>query len=98
MGEESSGTGPGTGGSTPEAPEAQEAISLDSAVEGRRYLVRWDDCCAQGYFISVLESKNYVPDPPDPAPFLDSLKFANGVTVSRHGVSLQEAGINPGTG
>lgn len=65
-------------------------VSMEGAKEGRRYRVRWDDCCAQGNFEAVLERKNYVPDPPEPEPFLESLTFANGVTISGHGVALEE--------
>ena len=67
-------------------------MNPEEAVEGRRYRVRWDDCCAQGSFEAVLERKNYVPDPPEPEPFLEGLIFANGVTVSGHGIVLTEVG------
>ena len=50
----------------------------------------WHDCCVDGNFEAVLERKNYVPDPPEPEPFLDSVTFANGVTISGHGVGLEE--------
>lgn len=65
-------------------------IEMESAEEGKRYRVEWDDCCAQGRFEAVLKAKNYVPDPPEPAPFLESLTFANGVTISGHGIGLEE--------
>jgi hypothetical protein len=64
-------------------------IDAGDAEEGAVYEVTWDDCCAQGRFVAVLERKNYVPDPPEPRPFLESLAFANGVTVSGHGVILR---------
>ena len=64
---------------------------MEGAEEGRRYRVEWYDCCAQGSFEAVLERKNYVPDPPEPEPFLESLTFTNGVTISGHGVGLEEA-------
>ena len=63
---------------------------MESAEEGRRYRVKWDDCCASGSFEAVLERKTYVPDPPEPEPVLESLTFANGVTISGHGVGLEE--------
>jgi hypothetical protein len=65
-------------------------MDLADAEEGKRYRVEWDDCCAQGGFEALLERKNYVPDPPEPEPFLESLIFANGVTISGHGVGLEE--------
>lgn len=70
---------------------------MESAEEGRRYRVKWDDCCAAGSFEAVLERKNYVPDPPEPEPFLESLTFDNGVTISGRGVALDEAPRRPVT-
>ena len=60
---------------------------------GKRYRVEFKDCCVEGHFEAVLEVKNYVPNSPDdPTPFLDSLTFANGVTISDGiGVRLTEA-------
>jgi hypothetical protein len=66
-------------------------MELESTEEGKRYRVAWGDCCAQGNFEAVLTRKNYVPDPPEPEPFLESLTFDNGVTISGHGVALEEA-------
>lgn len=66
-------------------------MELADAVAGRRYCVKWTDCCAQGRFEAVLERKNYVPDPPEPEPFLESVTFANGVTISGIAVRLEEA-------
>jgi hypothetical protein len=66
-------------------------VELAAAEEGKRYRVTWDDCCVGGSFEAVLERKNYVPDPPEPEPFLESVTFANGVTISGHGVGLEEA-------
>jgi len=63
---------------------------MEDAEVGKRYRVDWDDCCVQGSFEAVLEAKNYVPDPPEPEPFLESLTFGNGVTISGHGVGLEE--------
>jgi hypothetical protein len=65
-------------------------IDMEDAEVGKRYRVDWDDCCVQGSFEAVLEAKNYVPDPPEPEPFLESLTFGNGVTISGHGVGLEE--------
>ena len=65
-------------------------MKLEDAEEGKRYRVKWDDCCAGGNFEAVLLRKNYVPDPPEPEPFLEDVTFANGVTVSGHGVALEE--------
>lgn len=64
-------------------------MTLEDAVEGTRYKVVFDDCCAQGSFEAVLTSKNYRPDPPEPAPFLVSVTFDNGVTISGYGVQLE---------
>ena len=69
---------------------------MEDAVIGRLYRVEWDDCCAKGSFEAVLAVKRYVPDPPEPEPFLDGLLFANGVTVSGIGVVLTELGGDPG--
>jgi hypothetical protein len=63
---------------------------MEDAVVGRLYRVEWDDCCAKGSFKSVLAVKQHIPDPPEPTPFLDGLLFANGVTISGHGVQLTE--------
>ena len=65
-------------------------VELEDAVVGKRYRVEFDDCCVEGSFEAVLEAKNYVPDPPDPEPFLESLTFANGVTIRGFGVELTE--------
>jgi hypothetical protein len=63
---------------------------MEDAEVGKRYRVDWDDCCVEGSFEAVLEAKNYVPDPPEPEPFLESATFGNGVTISGHGVGLEE--------
>jgi hypothetical protein len=65
-------------------------VDLENAEEGHRYRVEWHDCCTEGGFEAMLERKNYVPDPPEPEPFLESLTFANGVTISGYGVDLEE--------
>ena len=65
-------------------------MDLESAEEGQRYKVVFYDCCVQGEFTATLTRKNYVPAPPDPEPFLESLTFGNGVTISGHGISLEE--------
>ena len=65
-------------------------MELEDAEEGKRYRVTWHDCCAVGSFEALLERKNYVPDPPEPEPFLEGLTFANGVTISGRGVGLEE--------
>ena len=67
------------------------SIELADAKEGRRYRVTWGDCCCDGSFEAILERKNYVPDPPEPEPFLESVTFANGVTVSGMAVRLEES-------
>lgn len=64
-------------------------MELENAEEGRRYKVTWDDCCVQGNFEAVLTSKNYVPDPTWDDPYLESLTFGNGVTISGHGIGLE---------
>lgn len=66
-------------------------MTLVDATEGTRYKVSFSDCCVGGSFEAVLVSKNYIPDPPEPVPFLDSVTFDNGVTISGHGVSLEAA-------
>lgn len=66
-------------------------MDLEAAAVGQRYRVTWDDCCAQGSFEAVLEAKNSHIDPVDHEQMLDSLTFANGVTVSGYGVHLAEA-------
>ena len=65
-------------------------MELEDAEEGKRDRVTWDDCCVSGNFEAILERKNYVPDPPEPEPYLESLTFANGITISGHGVGLEE--------
>jgi hypothetical protein len=49
---------------------------------GVTYKVTFDDCCVKGSFTSALTAKNYVPDPPETEPFLESVTFANGVTLT----------------
>lgn len=79
--------------------EQHTYLPLEEVVEGKRYRVAWDDCCVQGNFESVLERKNYVPNSPtDPTPFLDSLTFDNGVTVSGHGIYIEKADAADATG
>jgi hypothetical protein len=70
----------------------QEPMALEDAVVGTRYRVTWNDCCVEGFFESALASKNYVPDPPAPEPFLESVTFGNGVTISSFGYALEPAG------
>lgn len=67
-------------------------ITFEAAVEGKRYLVEWEDCCVEGSFEAVLERKNYGRNntPDNHSLYLDSLTFANGVTIDGHGVSLTE--------
>jgi hypothetical protein len=65
-------------------------MRLEEAETGRKYRVTWQDCCAEGSFEAVLERKNYVPDPPEPEPFLESVTFANGVTISGRSVDATE--------
>lgn len=67
-----------------------EPAGLDRAEEGKRYRVSWNDCCTQGSFEAVLESKNYVPDPPESEPFLENVTFGNGVTLSGSCIELEE--------
>lgn len=74
-----------------------ERLSLEDAREGTAYRVAWDDCCAQGSFTAAVFSKNYTPDPPEPEPFLQSVTFGNGVTLSGHGVYLEEIIPEAGT-
>ena len=82
---------PSSGVSSPNLPAGHDGVmELQSAVEGTRYRVIWDDCCAGGSFEAVLTRKNYVPDPPEPEPFLENVTFDNGVTISGHGVVLEE--------
>ena len=59
-----------------------EGDSLDRAEIGAAYKVTFDDCCVKGSFTSALTAKNYVPDPPEAEPFLESVTFANGVTLT----------------
>ena len=63
----------------------------EAAEVGKRYRVSWDDCCVAGSFEAVLTAKNYVPDPPEAEPFLESVTFGNGVTFTRLGVQFEEA-------
>jgi len=61
---------------------------------GKVYRVTFSDCCVEGSFEAELVSKNYVPDPPDPDPFLQDVTFGNGVTISGCVVTLTE-GTSP---
>ena len=79
-------------------PVARE-LELEEAETGKRYRVEFKDCCVEGSFEAVLTAKNYVPNSPsDPTPFLDSLTFGNGVTISGTGVGLAEVTLCPDCG
>ena len=76
-----------------------EAVTLEDAQEGKRYKVTWDDCSVQDSFEATVTSMNYVPDPPEPEPFLDSATFDNGVTVSgSYGYVLEDAPVADSAG
>jgi hypothetical protein len=64
-------------------------VEMDNAEVGARYRVSWDDCCAQGSFESGVTARNERPDTAGGGTYLESLTFANGVTVSGHGVILE---------
>ena len=67
-------------------------MELEDAEVGRRYRVEFRDCCVEGHFEAPLAAKNYVPNSSaDQAPFLDSLTFANGITIEGIAVCLEEA-------
>lgn len=55
-----------------------DCVALEDAVPGRRYRVTWDDCCAQGQFEAELLACS---PPGDGTVPVESLTFANGVTV-----------------
>lgn len=63
-----------------------------------RYKVTFHDCCVQGEFTAVLASKNYDPDDPGSEPYLESLTFGNGVTLSGTGYDLEEVQGSGGGG
>lgn len=64
-------------------------MTAEDAEVGTTYKVTLQDCCIEGTFTSELTAKNYVPDLPEPQPFLESVTFANGVTLTEFsGASL----------
>jgi hypothetical protein len=66
-------------------------VNLEDAQQGKRYKVTWDDCCVQGSFEATVTAVNYDPDDSGPEPFLDSVTFGNGVTLSgSYGYDLKE--------
>jgi hypothetical protein len=69
-------------------------ISVEDAEIGRFYTVSWDDCCTKGSFSALLVAKNYVPDPPEPEPFLENVTFSNGVTIGGNCAVLEEDGAS----
>jgi hypothetical protein len=72
----------------------EEADYLVSAQVGTRYRVKWADCCARGSFEATLTTKNYA-DIDGYPPYVNSLTFDNGVTISGMKVEIEAAQSAP---
>lgn len=58
-------------------------MSIDDVEIGKRYKISFDDCCVQGFFTASVLSIEVIED------FVSSVTFDNGVTISGHGVFVE---------
>lgn len=63
-------------------------IGMDSAEIGKRYLVKFSDCCVNGSFEAVLTNK--VPVDDDNPDWIDVVAFDNGVVIGGLSIGLTE--------
>ena len=56
-------------------------VDVEDVEVGVRYRVAFSDCCVSGNFESEVTAKNYAPDLPGHEPYLETVTFANGVTL-----------------